>query len=109
MKSERRLGQPRENGPARIKKGHSMRSIIWALVAVLLVAASPAFASGGDKGDWELGIYGGWGWWDDYGIFRPDPDNIWGLRFGHFFSPQWSLEASGQKATTDTEFKVLGL
>lgn len=86
-----------------------MRSTIWALVAVMLVAAVPAFASGGDKGDWELGIYGGWGWWDDYGIFRPDDDNIWGLRFGHFFSPKWSLEASGQKATTDTEFQALGL
>jgi outer membrane protein OmpA-like peptidoglycan-associated protein/opacity protein-like surface antigen len=86
-----------------------MRSTIWALVAVLLVAAVPAFASGGDKGDWELGIYGGWGFWDDYGIFHPDDDNIWGLRFGHFFSPKWSLEASGQKATTDTEFEALGL
>jgi outer membrane protein OmpA-like peptidoglycan-associated protein len=75
----------------------------------MLVAAVPAFASGGDKGDWELGIYGGWGFWDDYGIFHPDDDNIWGLRFGHFFSPTWSLEVSGQKATTDTEFEVLGV
>jgi len=112
MRSQRRSERPRENGSASSRKGYSMRSTIWALVAVLLllpVAAVPAFASGGDKGDWELGIYGGWGWWDDYGMFHPDDDNIWGLRFGHFFSPRWSLEVSGQKATTDTEFETLGL
>jgi len=48
-----------------------MRSTILALVAVLLVAAGPAFAGNGEKGDWELGIYGGYGWLDDYGFFHP--------------------------------------
>ena len=59
-----------------------MRSMILALVAVLLVGAAPAFAAGGDKGDWELGAYYGFGWLDDYGMFRPDDDNLYGARLG---------------------------
>lgn len=86
-----------------------MRSTIWALVAVLLLSfATPVFA-GGDKGTWELGVYGGWVWFDDYGIFQPDDDNIWGARLGYFFGPRWNLELSGQTSSTDTEFEILGL
>ena len=40
-----------------------MRSTIMALVAVLLVSATPAFA-GGEKGQLELGIYGGHIWFE---------------------------------------------
>src|SRR5580765_8171478 len=92
MRSERWIGRPRENGPASNKKGHSMRRKILALVAVMLLAAIPAFAGGGVKGDWELGIYGGYGWLDDYGFFHPKNHTLFGGRLGYFFSPHWNLE-----------------
>src|SRR5215208_4338719 len=86
-----------------------MRSTIVALVAIFLGAATPVFAGGGDKGSLELGIYGGFGWLDEYGIFHPDDDNIMGARLGYFFSRHISLEASLQRLNTDTEFDTLGL
>jgi opacity protein-like surface antigen len=86
------------------EKGHSMRSKILAIVTVLALATSPAFAGGGEKGDWELGLYGGYGWLDDYGLFTPDNDMILGARLGYFLSNHWNLELSGQRLKTDTEF-----
>jgi OOP family OmpA-OmpF porin len=86
-----------------------MRSMILALVAVLLVAAAPAYAAGGDKGDWELGAYYGFGWLDDYGMFKPDDDNLYGARLGYFLTKNWGLEFSGQRMATDTEFDILGV
>jgi len=86
-----------------------MRSTVLALVAVLLVAAGPAFAGGGEKGDLELGVYGGYGWLDDYGIFHPKDHMLYGGRIGYFFSPKWSLEVSGQRLSTKTDFDLLGV
>lgn len=85
-----------------------MRSVIWALVAVLLVAAAPAFA-GGEKGNLELGIYGGYGWLDDYGIFQPKNHLLFGGRLGYWFSSRWSAEISAQRMATHTDFDVVGL
>jgi len=87
-----------------------MRRLIWALVAVMLLATGPAFAGGGEKGDWEIGGFFGFRWFDDYDVLNPDDDNIYGLRLGHFLSRKVSLEASGQWGKTDTEFDpTLGL
>jgi len=86
-----------------------MRSTILALVAMLLVAAGPAFAAGGEKGDWELGIYGGYGWLDDYGIFHPKNHLLYGGRIGYFLTRHWDLEFSGQRMSTKTEFDLLGV
>ena len=87
-----------------------MRSTIVALVAVLLLAGAPAFAGGGEKGDWELGVYGGYGWLDDYGIFHPENSTLWGARLGYFLTSNWNLELSGQRLGTDTEYPdTLGL
>ncbi|TMQ70939.1 MAG: hypothetical protein E6K80_07010 [Candidatus Eisenbacteria bacterium] len=77
-----------------------MRRTSWALVAALLVTASPAFAGGGAKGDFEIGGYGGYGWLDDHGNFRPKDDMLWGGRLGYFVSRHWSFEASGQVLPT---------
>jgi outer membrane beta-barrel protein len=91
-----------------------MRMIMLALVAVLLVAAGslvaagPAFA-GGDKGSLELGIYGGYGWPDDYSIYHPKKHLLYGARLGYFFSEHWDLEASAQRLPTKTEFDALGV
>ncbi len=85
-----------------------MRSTILALVAVLLVAAGPAFAGGGEKGDLELGIYGGYGWLDDYGIFQPKNHALFGGRIGYFFSPRWNAEVSAQRLATHTDFAIVG-
>ena len=86
-----------------------MRRKILALVAVMLLAAIPAFAGGGEKGDWELGIYGGYGWLDDYGFFHPKDDLLFGARFGYFLSPAWGLEVSGQRLSTETDYDITGL
>lgn len=85
-----------------------MRSMIVAFAAVALLAAGPAFA-GGEKGSVEIGAYGGWHFPDDYGMFHPDQDNIWGGRLGYFFTPNWNLEASGQVVKTDTEMNIVGV
>src|SRR6185295_2631660 len=90
-------------------KGHSMRMTMVALVGLLLLAAGTAFASGGEKGDWELGVYGGYGWLDDYGLFHPKDHFLYGARLGHFFSNHWSLEFGAQRLKTDTEPDVLGM
>ena len=83
-----------------------MRSMTLALVAVLAIAgAAPAFAGGGSKGDWELGAFGGRGFLDDYGDLQPADAFILGGRLGHFLSSKWSLEASYQVLTTDTDFE----
>jgi outer membrane protein OmpA-like peptidoglycan-associated protein/opacity protein-like surface antigen len=77
-----------------------MRSMVWALGAALLVASGPAFAGGGAKGDVELGIYGGYGFLDDYGTLLPKDGPLFGARLGYFFTPNVSLEASGQRLST---------
>lgn len=86
-----------------------MRSTICALVAALLVTAGPAFAGGGEKGDWELGVYGGYGWLDDYGMFHPEDGPLYGARFGPFISNHWSVEFSAQRLNSETQFEILGV
>ena len=86
-----------------------MRRKISVLVALLLLAAVPAFAGGGAKGDWELGIYGGYGWLDDYGFFHPKDHMLFGGRFGYFFTPKVSLEVSGQRLKTETDYTIIGV
>lgn len=86
-----------------------MRGKVLALVAVLLMAACPAFAGGGEKGDLELGIYGGYGWLDDYGFFHPKNHTLFGARLGYFLSPRWGLEVSGQRLSTETDYNIIGV
>ncbi len=86
-----------------------MRNTILAFAAALLVATGPAVAGGGTTGDWELGVYGGYGWLDDYGRFHPKDGPLFGARVGYFFSPEWSFEVSAQRLSTETDFSILGL
>lgn len=90
-----------------------MRSTMLTLVAAVLLATGPAlgpaFAGGGAKGDGELGVYGGYGWLDDYGRFHPKDGPLFGARAGYFFSPQWSAELSAQRLMTKTKFDIIGV
>ena len=79
-----------------------MRSMVWALGAAFVLASSPAFASGGTGGDIELGVYGGYGWLDEYGGLNPQDGPLYGARLGYFFSQNLSLEGSGQRLMTHT-------
>jgi OOP family OmpA-OmpF porin len=79
-----------------------MRVTTWACCAALLLSASPALANNGSKGDWEIGAYGGQGWLDDYGPYRPKDDLLFGGRLGYFVSRHFGLEASAQRLPTDT-------
>jgi len=91
------------------KKGTSMRSTMVAVIAALLLGSSnSAFAGGGQSGDWELGIYGGYGWLDDYATLRPKDNALFGARLGYFFTPQWSTEVSAQRLSTHTQFEAIG-
>ena len=81
-----------------------MRKTILTVAAALLLTAVPALADNGEKGDWELGLYGGYGWPDDYGAYRPKDDTLFGARAGYFFTPAWSLEFGWQLLDTKTEF-----
>jgi outer membrane protein OmpA-like peptidoglycan-associated protein/opacity protein-like surface antigen len=85
-----------------------MRFTIGILLAAMVVGAAPAIAGGGQKGDTELGIYGGYGWPDDYGMFLPKNGPLYGARAGYFFTPNWSAEVSAQRLSTKTKFAMLG-
>src|SRR6185369_17375587 len=95
----------REAGRGRYeqRKECPMRSTIWALVALSLVAAEPALAGGGAKGDVELGVYGGYGWPDDYGTIDPEAGPLFGARLGYFLTRHWGLEVSAQRLMTETD------
>jgi outer membrane protein OmpA-like peptidoglycan-associated protein/opacity protein-like surface antigen len=87
-----------------------MRSMTLALVvAALLAAPGTLFAGNGSKGDWELGLYGGYAWLDDYGFLHPKDSPLAGARLGYFLTSSWSLEASVQRIFSETELGVLGV
>jgi OOP family OmpA-OmpF porin len=79
------------------------------LMAILALIATPAAAERGQKGDWELGGYGGIGMPDSY-----DPDSgaelnpgdgwLYGARFGYFITQNWSAEGSLQSFNTKTDY-----
>ena len=79
------------------------------VVLIVMTVASPVLASGGEKGDVEIGLFAGAGVPDAYGTgvakLDPDYDALYGLRLGYFFSPRWSLELSGLRleAATNSE------
>jgi OOP family OmpA-OmpF porin len=81
-----------------------MRTTVLTVVAALLLTAVPALADNGEKGDWELGLYGGYGWLDDYGPYHPKDNILIGARAGYFFAPAWSLEVSWQRLGSETQF-----
>ena len=85
------------------------RTIVALLVGMSLLAIAPAFAGGGEKGDWEFGPYAGYGWLDDYGFLHPKNDMLYGIRGGYFFTPGWSLELSLQRLSTRSDVNIFGL
>ncbi|MBI3450315.1 MAG: OmpA family protein [Acidobacteria bacterium] len=74
---------------------------ISALSALLLLAALPATAAGGQSGAWEIGPYAGYAWLDSYGGSAPDNDLLYGARVGYFVTSRWSVEASYQFLKTN--------
>ncbi len=81
-----------------------MRKYLLTMLALLLAVALPARAGGGEKGDWEIGAYGGLAQPDDYRGLDPDSDTLFGLRAGYFFTDRYSLEGSIQQFSTQTTF-----
>jgi OOP family OmpA-OmpF porin len=72
------------------------KSILPALV-LLGCSAIPALAGGGGAdGDWELGVYVGFGDPDSYDPLDPGDDVLYGVRVGYFLTPRWSVEGSYQ-------------
>ena len=87
-----------------------MRSMTWLLVAAALFGAPGlVFAGGGSKGDWEIGVYGGYAWLDDYDFLKPEDSFLGGARLGYFLTPAWGLEASVQRVFSETEMDMLGV
>src|SRR5437899_8337983 len=82
-----------------------MRRTVLGIVAALFLVASPVYAGGGTRGDWEIGGYGGYGWLDGYDTLRPKDNFLYGGRLGYFISDHWSFEASGQRLSTKTRFE----
>jgi outer membrane protein OmpA-like peptidoglycan-associated protein len=78
-------------------------SIVLSLIAAYVIGTSVALAAAGEAGSWELGPYAGYGSLDDYAGADPDDDLLYGGRVGYFFTPAWSLEASYQQLSTETE------
>ena len=79
-----------------------MRRTMVALVAALLLSSQPSSATG-VRGDWEIGVYGGYGWLDDYVFLRPKDEILYGARLGYFFTPNWSAEVSAQRLSTEKD------
>src|SRR5678815_511061 len=88
----RRCSAP--NGGSPIWRKSLVRRTMLSLVAVLLLTAVPVVADHGDQGDWEFGVYGGYGWLDDYGPFNPKDDWLYGARIGYFFTSRWNMAVS---------------
>ena len=87
-----------------------MRKVILIVIAALVLTALPALAENGEAGDWDLGVFGGYGWPAEYGPYHPSNDWLFGARVGYFFTPAWSLETSWQRLDTRTNFAAsLGL
>ena len=81
-----------------------MKKYTVALSLLLLILCSQlAMAGGGEKGDFELGVYGGGALLDDYLGLNPKDAGLVGARIGYFFTPRFSLEASYQKIFTKTQ------
>jgi outer membrane beta-barrel protein len=84
----------------------------------LVFAASAAPFAGDEKGDVEIGIFGGYGFPDEYEGDRfdfrnlrisdddlnPDDDFLFGFRVAYFLTSNWSLEGSFQRLSTEAHF-----
>lgn len=80
-----------------------MRRWIMALTVIACLGAVPAFAGGGLAGDIEVGPYGGYGWLDQYGVFHPKDNFLYGGRLGFYVTRRWSVEGSAQRLSTKTD------
>src|SRR2546425_454382 len=80
-----------------------MTLTLMAGILMLSLLATSAAAAEGQKGEWELGAYAGYGWLDDYDVLHPKNDLLYGLRVGYFLTPRFSLECSYQRLSTDTD------
>jgi opacity protein-like surface antigen len=88
-----------------------MRRFVWIVLALSVIGASAAQADGawlppkdtkGMKGDWEIGVFLGYFYPDDYGV-RPFDDWIYGFRFGYYISGRWQVEASYNIISTEVK------
>lgn len=78
---------------------------VGAMIASLAALPSPA---GGEKGSCEVGLFAGFAFLDDYDggpvTLAPDDAALFGGRVAWFASRAWSLEASYQQLSTETQF-----
>ena len=86
------------------------RSLVCAVV-LLACAAAPAVAARGEEGDWELGVYLGQAFLDDYesstlGVLGPQDDALFGVRAGRFLTSRRSLEFSAQRLETELDLNA---
>ncbi len=70
---------------------------------VLALGVPTAQAAAGEQGSWEAGFFGGYGSPDQYGVYEPADDLLWGARIGCFQSPTWSVELSFQQFSSSTD------
>ena len=80
-----------------------MNRIRLTVLAALLCCALPAFAGGGEKGDWEIGAYMGAESFSDYNGIDPQSGTFYGLRGGYFFTPRWSVEGAYEWLGTEAD------
>jgi len=78
-----------------------MRRTCLVTLAALLFCTLPAFAAGGEKGDWDVGLYMMQVSPDNYGDLNPDSGQAWSVKGGYFFTSRWSVEGAYQWFSTD--------
>jgi outer membrane protein with beta-barrel domain/thrombospondin type 3 repeat protein len=81
-------------------------AVAFAVVAAFVLVTPPAFARGGEEGDWELGFYAGQLRPDAYDPLDPKDAALYGVRGGYYLTDHWSVEGSWQ--TSSTEGSVSG-
>jgi outer membrane protein OmpA-like peptidoglycan-associated protein/opacity protein-like surface antigen len=78
---------------------------------LLALCGAPAMADG-ERGDWEVGVYAGYAFLDDYDRVSPlssydmKSNVLFGVRGGYWFSPRWSSELSWQTVGTQTGLAI---
>jgi len=78
---------------------------------LLALCGAPAMADG-ERGDWEVGVYAGYAFLDDYDRVSPSSSYdmksnvLFGVRGGYWFSPRWSSELSWQTVGTQTGLAI---
>jgi OOP family OmpA-OmpF porin len=86
---------------SRLLPAAAAAAVVASAAVATLAFAPPAFARGGEEGDWEIGLFAGQLKPDAYNPLDPKDAAIYGFRGGYFLTDGWSVEGSWQTASSE--------